>query len=56
MAAHGSRERDSAVMFRRRPDTETLLRHLTFVAFAILVAWSLIGLIFKVPSYSFFGS
>ena len=44
MATPGSRERDSAVMFRRRPDTETLLRHLTFAAFAVLVGWSLIGL------------
>ena len=31
-------------MFRRRPDTETLLRHLEIVAFAVLIGWSLIGL------------
>jgi len=31
-------------MFRQRPDTETLLRHLEFVAFAVFIAWSLIGL------------
>ena len=43
MAAPGSKERDSAVMLRRRPDTEALLRHLTFAAFAVLVAWSLVG-------------
>src|SRR5262249_44828509 len=44
MAAAPPRERDSAVMFRRRPDTETLLRHLEIVAFAVLVTWALIGL------------
>jgi hypothetical protein len=31
-------------MFGRRPDTETLLRHLEIVAFAVLITWSLIGL------------
>ena len=44
MARPRRHARDSAVMLSRRPDTETLLRHLTVVAFAVLLTWSLIGL------------